>query len=162
MLSKAAKALGLMALGAIPPGIIIVALPLSFRGPISIPQSGPSCLAAEESFAARLAKDPLITEAPPGMTQVFAEHGQPCEGIADSAYIGGAYAVYAYPEQMQTLPEVYDYYRDLGQANGWQMSSTSRRCGSKVVEGRPLVFLLTVDGSTWEGRRPVYTVEARA
>ncbi|MFG1949709.1 hypothetical protein [Micromonospora sp. NPDC048830] len=159
VLSKVVKALCLMAVGAIPPGIIAVALALSFKGPLLVPETGPACQATEESFAARLAKDPLITQVPPNMTQVFAEHAQPCTGIVDSAHIGGAYAIYAYPEQTQALSDVYDFYRRTGQANGWQMVSVNQLCGSKMLEGRPLRFLLTIDGSMWEGRRPAYTVE---
>ncbi|MBQ0896064.1 hypothetical protein KBX37_23710 [Micromonospora sp. U56] len=93
------------------------------------------------------------------MTQVFAEHAQPCIGIDDSAYIGGANAVYAYPEQMKTLPDVYGFYREVGQASGWQMADGNQLCGIKVVQGRPLRFLLTIDGGLWEGRRPSYYVE---
>lgn len=162
MLGKAVRAIGWTALGMLPPGIIVVGLYLSSLRPVSAPELGLPCVAAEEAFAARLAKDPLIAQAPPGMIQVYAEHGEPCTGVVDkSANIGGAYATYAYPERMRTVSDVYGFYRQVGQANGWKMISGNQLCGTKVIEGRHLIFLLTQDGALWEGKRPVYGVEIR-
>ncbi len=106
--------------------------------------TGHFCSAAEEQFAARLLKDPMLVTAPEGMTRQHEEHFQPCVGDS-SNYDGGATVYWAYSDPDSQRSSLDAWYRGVGERNGWKMGIQrviSSLCGSKTIDGTPVAFSL--------------------
>jgi hypothetical protein len=111
--------------------------------------SGHRCGDAEARFAAALARDPLLTQPPPGIKPAAKppapEVYQPCEGNGDDRYYGGALRAFNLPRTTPTLAEVEAYYRGLAATNGWQVTKPGpgELVGQKMIDGTAVVFDLS-------------------
>lgn len=111
--------------------------------------SGHRCSDAEARFAAALARDPLLTQPPPGIKPAAKppapEVYQPCEGNGDNRYYGGALRAFDLPRTTPTLAEVETYYRGLAARNGWQVTKPApgELMGQKMIDGTAVVFDLS-------------------
>lgn len=108
--------------------------------------SGHWCTDAEARFAQSLARDPLLTQPPPGTAPVAksAEVHQPCDA-PDNRYYGGANNGFDLPPTKSGLVKIETYYRDLAVANGWLVTKpvAGELVGQKMIDGTAVAFHLS-------------------
>jgi hypothetical protein len=108
----------------------------------------PACSAAEKAFAANLATDPMLNQAPPGMIKSTTFHAEPCVSIDDSTWYGGALAGWTYTAGSPTDSEIERFYRTLGTGHGWRMAPEGYSpwpCGTLTIDGTSVMFSLELN-----------------
>lgn len=106
----------------------------------------PDCSAAEEAFAEKLGKDPMVNQAPAGMEKVWSSHAEPCVSLAASDWYGGAHTAWGYSAGPRpSVEDIMRFYRELAVQQGWRMKRETNKAGRVDDVG---VWVKTVEGTT--------------